>query len=114
MHSSSLSEREVFWRSLIERRELMQLTVGVVCEQAGVAPASFFYWQKKLRRLTRERDALQAAPLVPVRIVDDRRSELTLELPNGMRLLIPQGCDEATLQQVVRVAMAATRGTESC
>ena len=116
MPASSFGGREVFWRELIERRESMRLTVREVCEEAGVSQGSFFQWQKRLggRKHPPGYDAGRTAPLMPVRIVDDRSSGLTLELPNGLRVLIPQGCDEDTLQRVVRVAMAATRGTEPC
>jgi len=53
MPSSSASERESFWRSLLSRRDELQLTVAQVCEQAGVSPASFYQWQRKLRSTTR-------------------------------------------------------------
>jgi transposase-like protein len=116
MSKSSGGERDSFWRELIDRRMSRRLTVREVCEQAGVSQGSFYQWQKKLRaeRLRSEHSVGPTPPLVPVRIVDDRSREFGLELPNGVRVVIPQGCDEATLQRVVRVAMAATRGTEPC
>jgi hypothetical protein len=116
MSNSSGGERESFWRELIERRSSQRLTVRAVCEQAGVSQGSFFQWQKKFRAegLRLKHSVGPATPLVPVRIVDDRSREFALELPNGVRVVIPQGCDEATLQRVVRVAMAATQETESC
>jgi len=116
MPTSSPSDRESFWLELIDRRKTLQLTVREVCDQARVSQASFFHWQKRLRGVKRQqgRDVARTAPLVPVGIVDDRGGEITLELPNGMRLRIPQGCEEATLQRVVRVVMAASREVESC
>jgi hypothetical protein len=116
MSKSSGGERESFWRELIERRSSRRLTVRAVCEQAGVSQGSFFQWQKKFRaeRPRSEHSVGPTIPLVPVRIVDDRSREFALEFPNGVRVVIPQGCDEATLQRVVRVAMAATQETESC
>jgi transposase-like protein len=117
MPSVAVSDRESFWRSVISRRDDLQLTVAEVCEQADVSPASFYQWQRKLRAMghRRGRKASPAAtPLVPVRIIEDRSSELALELPRGLRLHIPAGCDEATLQRVLRVALAASQEAQPC
>jgi AcrR family transcriptional regulator len=117
MSSAAFTDRESFWHSLISRRETLRLTVAQLCEQAGVSPASFFHWQRKLRTagLRPVRGSKPAArPLVPVRIVEDRVAEITLELPNGIRLRIPPGCDAATLQQVLRVALSAAREQQPC
>ena len=42
MPSVAVSDRESFWRSVISRRDDLQLTVAEVCEQADVSPASFY------------------------------------------------------------------------
>lgn len=112
----SSSEREVFWRNLLARRDTLQLTVGEACEQAGVSPASFYQWQRKFRASER-RPALspqQSTPLLPVRIVNDRVAELTLELPHGLRLRVPGDCDAATLGRILEAALAACGERESC
>jgi transposase-like protein len=112
----SSSERKAFWRNLIARRETLRLTVGEACEQACVSPASFYQWQRKLRESERrpDRAAVPSAPLVPVRIVNDRVAELTLELPHGLRLRVPSDCDAATLGRVLQAALAACGEPESC
>ena len=112
----SSSEREVFWRNLLARRDTLQLTVGEACEQAGVSPASFYHWQQKFRASDRRpaQDAARSTPLVPVRIVNDRVAELTLELPHGLRLRFPQDCDAATLGRILQAALAACGERESC
>jgi transposase-like protein len=116
MPATPASDRESFWWNLIARRAALQLTVGEACAQAGVSPASFFQWQKKFREAGRppDRGPERSAPLVPVRIVDDRVAELTLELPHGLRLRLPGDCDEATLGRVLRAALATCRELESC
>ena len=105
------SDREAFWRQLFARRASLRLTVVEACEQAGVSPASFFHWQRKLREADRPSgQALSSATsLLPVRIVDDRASELTLEIPPGLCVRLPGDCDEATLVRVLRAARAACR-----
>ena len=117
MSSLSCSDRESFWRSLISRRESLGLTVAELCEQAGVSSASFFHWQRKLRQAGSQLgpgSKPSTAPLVPVRIVEDRAVAITLEIPNGIRLRIPPGCDEVTLQQVLRVALLASQEQPPC
>jgi transposase-like protein len=101
----------VFWRGLIERRRRSRLSVSEVCERAGVSPASFYQWQRKLRddagpsrQATADREASR---LVPVRIVADSASgresagALELELAGAVRLRIPTGCDRAALELVL-------------
>jgi len=109
----SRSDRVSFWRQLIAHRISSSLTVREVCQQAGVSPVSYYQWQRKLR--TPPPPAKEATPaLVPVRVVDDRRGELTLELPQGVRLRFAQDCDEVTLQRLLRAALCACRESTSC
>jgi transposase-like protein len=114
MPSSSRSDRQTFWRNLIARRESRQLTVREVCEEADVSPVSYFYWRRKFLAEAQQPSANPAPPLVPVQIVEDRIAELMIELPQGMRVRIPPGCDEATLQRVLRAALSACREQASC
>ena len=123
MSSRSVSDRESFWRALISRREALQLTVAQACVEAGVSTASFFQWQKRLRtakprtarsqKMKEEVKKAKRSPWLPVRIVEDRGVEITLELPSGVRVRVPTGCDERTLACVLQLAFATTRG-EAC
>ncbi len=110
--ATSALKRESFWRHLIAQRKSLKLTVDAVCERAGVSRASFYHWQQRLRQSKRMKPPASSS-LMPVQIVDDRINEITLELPNGIRVRVPQGCDEATLQGVLR-AVLATRGEALC
>jgi len=116
MPSPTSPEREAFWRNLLAHREAAKLTIAAVCKEASVSPASFFYWRRKFRAGECQPDPSfgPAAPIVPVRIVDDRASEITLETPGGIRVCVPQGCDEVTLQRVLRVVMGVGREKTSC
>jgi transposase-like protein len=115
MSATNSFDRESFWRALISRRKSLGLTVTETCEQAGVSPASFYQWQRKFREVEpRPRSEAATPALVPVKLVEDRRVELTLELPQGLRLRIPTGCDEAILRQVLRAAVSASQGPEPC
>jgi hypothetical protein len=122
------STRVAFWRELIERRRHSGLSVAHVCEQAGVSPASFYQWQRKLRGgpapgagAASAGGRVAAAPqarcdsragsrLVPVQIVadaptgrDESAGLLEVELPGEIRLRIAAGCDRATLELVIKL-----------
>jgi ACT domain-containing protein len=45
-----ISKGESFWRHLISQREVLKLTVDEACQQAGVSRASFYHWQKRVRK----------------------------------------------------------------
>ena len=114
MASPSQSARVVFWRNLIARRRSSRLTVREVCKRAGVSPASFFHWQQRLRAADSAQASVAPATVLPVRIVEDRLAEITVELPLGVRVPLGRDCDEATLQRVLRAALAACREAASC
>ena len=118
-------DREFFWRELVARRESSGLTVAELCQRSGVSPASFFLWQRRLRKQqpTPRSGTIEALPrtsLVPVRIVpdrvdEDRMSPVVVELPGPVRVQIPPGCDAATIHAVLQ-AVSALRfgGPSSC
>jgi hypothetical protein len=112
---------EAFWRRLMVRRKTSGLTVTALCDEAGVSPASFFYWQKRLgQRPAASKDEVASpnrsttstdpSPLVPVRIIDDRAAEITVEflardpLAPALRVRVPVGCDERSLLVVLQAA----------
>jgi hypothetical protein len=113
-------ERERFWRELVARRESLGLAVGELCRQAGVSTASFFVWQRRLRKqkAARRSDTAETpsrSSLVPVRIVPDcvdeaRRPSVVVELPGAVRVQIPPGCDASTIQMVLQAASALRPG----
>ena len=116
MSSPASPEREAFWRNLVAHREAARLTIAEVCKEASVSPASFFYWRRKFRAAECPPNPSSglAAPIVPVRIMDDRVAEITLETPGGIRVCVPPGCDEAMLQRVLRVVMGVCRENAPC
>jgi acetyl esterase/lipase len=117
-------DRESFWRELIARRESSRLTVDELCQRAGVSTASFFVWQRRLRKQKPTRrssgvvEALQGPSLVPVRIVSDRADEdralpVVVELPGSVRVQIPPGCDARTIHAVLQAVSALRSGGPS-
>jgi transposase-like protein len=118
-------DRESFWRELVARRESSDLTVSELCGQAGVSTASFFFWQRRLRKQKPARrsgtiEALAHSSLLPVRIVPDRADEgrappVVVDLPGAIRVQIPPGCDASTIHAVLEaVSMLHRGGPPSC
>ncbi len=114
MSSASQSDRVVFWRNLIAQRQSSQLTVRQLCEQAGVSPASFFDWQRRLRSADQAARSAATPALLRVRVVEDRVAQITVELSPAVRIQLGSDCDAATLERVLRAARAACRESTSC
>ena len=111
--SSSVADRESFWRNLIAQREALKLTVDELCLQSGVSRASFYHWQKRLRgeKCSAATNATPPrSPLMPIKIVDDRVVSITIELPGDICVRVPQGCDPQTLACVLQLLLAPARG----
>ena len=104
----------MFWQNLIEQRQSSRLTVRQLCEQAGVSPASFFDWQRRLRAADQAASSSGTPALVPVSVVEDHVAQITVELFQAVRVQLVHDCDEATLQRVLRAALAACRESASC
>jgi transposase len=105
---AGVSKGESFWRNLIAHRERLKITVDEACQQAGVSRASFYHWQKRLREAKGTEQATLSS-LMPVKIVDDRIAEITIELPGDIRVRIASGCDQATLRTVLQSILATAR-----
>jgi hypothetical protein len=79
-----MSDRAAFWRKLIARRRREELSVEQVCREAGVSPASFYAWQRRLR-------SAEQPELVPVHIVPEHGASdaaIEIELPEARRCAI--------------------------
>ena len=78
---------ERLWSRRLERHGVSGLSIAEFCEREGIAPASFYYWR---RRLAGEAPtSSQASPLfVPLRL-DDRRGDGQAATPRGVEIELP-------------------------
>lgn len=94
--------KEQFWRQVLAQHRRSGLTVLQFCAERGLSGATFYGWQRELKK----RDA-QATAFVPVRVVtdDDARGNANVEivLTAGRRLRVGPGFDPQTLAQVLDV-----------
>lgn len=122
MARRSSDETVAFWRDLIDEQTAGDLTVEQLCEWAGVSTASFHAWKRRLRRDPAKR-AVKSVPatgaFVPVRLIGEQSrttvGEVAIELPQGIVLHIPAGCDLSTIETAVHAVRALTgSGGASC
>lgn len=96
---------------LLERQKESGLSVKSFCSNEGIAPSTFFYWQKKLRKqdtVGRFIPLLVRAPgssvcPAPVQNLTAGMDNTPLEItyPNGTTLRIRQTLDLAGLRSLV-------------
>ena len=118
MPQTPAPDREAFWRKLIAGHESSRLTIGELCQQAGVSTASFYAWRQRLK--PPGGDTRQSS-LVPVHIVADPRGsgEIKIEITEtptespAIRVHIPSGCDEASIRRVLCAVLSARAGGRS-
>lgn len=104
------------FQDLYQRHKESGLTVRDFCSNEGIAPSTFYYWLKKLKKNSAIRDfiPLLVDPPQPVaaqnyvkssnpvsgnKKIDDALFELVF--PNGTRLRINQDLDLAQLRNLV-------------
>lgn len=79
-------EKEVFWRSVVEKQKLSGVTVREFCRREGLAEPSFYAWRREIAK----RDGQSAdevsqsadAAFIPVEVIDQRSvSKLAVDVP---------------------------------
>lgn len=98
-----MSEREAYWRQVIQKQPGSGLAVNRFCEREGVSTASFFAWRKRL--------AAETAPMfLPVNVVEPLRQgpAIELERTDGTLLRIFDGAQRQTLVDVLAALAGAS------
>ena len=96
---------------LLERQKESGLSIKSFCSNEGIAPSTFYYWQKKLRKESTDgrfipllvrgpgSTAYPASGQMPAPGMDHTPLEITY--PNGTTLRIRQTLDMAGLRSLV-------------
>ena len=116
MFQSEAISKEGVWRRRLERFQQARLSVAKFCRQEGVSVPSFYQWRKRLgvaaTQTQRQRKSAEPVEFLPVTL---RAASVELRLPNGVRVQLPAGDDEA-----LRVAIDAAgrlpggKGDDAC
>ncbi len=105
--SKGFSEREAFWRSLINEHSQSGDSIRHFCEQRGVSQPSFFAWRKRIRDRDKKSDmSATEGQLVPV-VLDSQNNEPKADFgscphfeiltPNGFVLRFAEGTASETI-----------------
>lgn len=109
--------KERHWRRMIGGWKRSGLTVRDFCAFEGLGEPSFYAWRRELAKRDREAAAREeglvngaskeAGQFLPVEVVAEAALEsgadrcLEVQLPTGVRLLVPSGFDRQTLTDVL-------------
>ena len=121
-NSRRSSERELFWRRMVEGQKSGGLSVRAWCGQHNLRESAFYWWRRELSRRDVGRtkrvsppSALRGSGLVPVRIRADglltdafensaaSTSRIEILLPNERRVRITGSIDRQTLTDILAV-----------
>lgn len=101
------------WRRLVEGWESSDLTQAQFCRKKGISVASLQRW-KRLLADTAEAGDEQAVPpaFLPVRLVERNERtagvDLTVVLPDGVRIEVGAQCSTSMLREVLGVLREST------
>jgi len=110
----SASEKEQFWRRVLEEHVVSNLSVRAFCQRESLSEPSFYSWRRKLH----SRDLPPAVPtlptgLIPVEVLEEQRAEghaIEIVVHGNIRLRIQAHCSSVTMSR----ALSAVRETYSC
>ena len=89
------------WQQRLERFRDSGLTTSAFCDRAGISPASFYAWRRRLRHDPAP-PASDSPRLVPVRLVTPPAgAPVELVLPSGAVLRLSPDTDLAWLRQLL-------------
>ena len=103
MQKQSAVSRHKFWREVLVRQRASGLSIQRFCMKEGLAAATFFAWQRRLRQAP---SGVAAVNFAPVRIVPETAAALatgTIEilLPSDRRLRLIGAVDRQQLAMVL-------------
>jgi transposase-like protein len=113
------SDRERYWRGVLQRQGESGLSVADYCRQESVSAPSLYAWRRKLRERDagaqrvdpQDGEAIPRAQLLPVRIEAETTSApVRIFLPQGVSLDVPGSLDRRALVEL----LGALREAQLC
>lgn len=106
-----MTNRSKFTR-LIERQKESGLSIKSFCSSEGIAPSTFYYWQKKIRNESGEKRFIPLVvkspvvafnPVTQTEAVQEQKGDILFEItyPNGITLRIKNDLDLAGLRALI-------------
>ena len=96
-------KREIYFSDLIARQKSSGLSVHGFCSNEGIAPSTFYYWQKKLRKAGSGHGFIPLVVKSGIPAPVERRDDFLLEVsyPNGITLRIRHDLDMDRLRALL-------------
>lgn len=99
----SPSDREQFWRDLIERQQHSGQSIREFCDWKGVSQPSFYSWRKRLQSA----NATARSKFVPVQVLSEEAAaapgRIEIVLDDGRCIRVGPGFDRQALEDVLSV-----------
>ena len=124
MASISRSERENYWRTVIEDHAASGHSISRFCRERNLQETSFYRWRKKLSNSTRRQRSARSKPTV-TRVSNQKRSTkpppfvavdlaqgptvgtnqngFEISLANGRHVLVPSTFDVGSLRRLIQL-----------
>ena len=113
------TDRELFWRSVLQRQTDSGLNVARFCRQESISAPSFYAWRRKLKQRDAtaqqvdsavDHEAHQGAHLLPVQIEAGASTALVrILLPQGASIEAPSSMDRRALVELLLAVREAQR-----
>ena len=104
MDKNTVSERkQQHWSGHVASWEASGLSQQRYCDQHQLIYSTFVYWRSRLKQLKDKQPTTESVHFVPVKIKQEARSPLMLEIRSHYRIEISPGFDPALLSKVIQV-----------
>lgn len=101
-----MADRAGYWRELIGRQALSELTVRDFCDWEGVSTASFYNWRRRLADADR---ATETPAFVPIHITPPETPPvLEIVLSGAVTIRVPEGTARQTIVDALAAVEAAS------
>ena len=111
------SERERFWRKLVEGQARSGVSVRDWCDQHGVSAPSYYFWRRELARRKEQQRGEASPQIVSVEVtppVAGSHCDLEIELPGRILVRVNPGCNLDLLRQALALLRAGDPEVRPC
>ena len=104
--------KEKMWREAVRAWERSDLTIRDFCAERGLSEHNFHAWRRTLVERAQEEVLPPFVPLQVVGVAANASAGIEIDMPNGTRVHVRAGVDEATLGLVLRLLAKEQTGKE--
>ena len=121
---SGRSEKEQFWRLVLEEHSRSGLTAREFCRRESISEPSFYSWRRKIRE--RDAEGQLGRELVPVNVIEPGKSSrlssvesrlvssLEIVTASGLTVRVEESCSVDLIRRALVAMRLADREGVSC